>query len=68
MGYRERMFTTMGPALQDIQRTEQKERDFFRATEVDRCTTVIQIAFIPELQRERSAAYSMCSLPSCNEI
>lgn len=42
--------------LRDSQQTERKEqgRGLLRATEADRCTTVIQIAFIPVLQREMS--------------
>lgn len=42
--------------LRDSQQKEKKEqgRDLLRATEVDRCTTVIQIAFTPVLQSEIS--------------
>lgn len=48
--------------LQDSQQTEKKEqgRDLLRATEVDRWTTVIQIAFIPVLQRETSKFVNVC--------
>lgn len=48
--------------LRDSQQTEKKEqgRDLLRATEVDRCTTVIQIALIPVLQSEISPFVSVC--------
>lgn len=40
--------------LRDSQQKEKKEqgRDLLRETEVDRCSTVIQIAFIPVLQNK----------------
>lgn len=43
--------------LRDSQQKEKKEqgRDLLRATEVDRWTTVIQIAFIPVLRSEMSS-------------
>ena len=54
--------------LRDSQQKERKEqgRDLLRATEVDRCTTVIQIAFIPVTQSEifEKGAHAYCNLVS----
>lgn len=47
------MFTTMGPAFcvtVSKKRRRSEGTELLRATEVDRCTTVIQIAFIPVLK------------------
>lgn len=48
--------------LRDSQQKEKKEqgRDLLRATEVDRCTTVIQIAITPVLQSEISSLENVC--------
>lgn len=53
----------MGPAFarQSAKREEGTgERDWLRETEVDRCTTVIQIAFISVLQSEMSLFVNVC--------
>lgn len=53
MVYIETMFTTMGPAFcvtVSKKRKRSKGTELLRVTEVYRCTTVIQIAFIPVLK------------------